>query len=200
MESGVSRITVTPAATDSSATISWLDSNGSPLADADGSTEGFQVDLSTGEKVVNIKVTAEDTTTTQTYTLTIVRQSEQGTTPTVSIEAVHAKAAPRIAHTRVPRDALCVFRLPAHGQPLDNPGGELSLEHFAERHHSGGRDLGDGEAQKHLQRLDERGHHGEYRRGDGLRGGRRARRLGERGRWWRRTRSSSSAGRRTTTR
>ncbi len=107
VESGVSRITVTPAATDSSATISWLDSNGSPLADADGSTEGFQVDLSTGEKVVKIKVTAEDTTTTQTYTLTIVRQSEQGATPTVSIEAVHAKAAPRIAHPefRVTRSA-----------------------------------------------------------------------------------------------
>ena len=107
VESGVTRITVTPATTDSSATISWLDSNGSPLADADGSTEGFQADLSTGENVVKIKVTAEDTTTTQTYTLTIVRQSEQGTTPTVSIEAVHAKAAPRIAHPefRVTRSA-----------------------------------------------------------------------------------------------
>ena len=70
----VERVTVMPAANDEArATIAYLDERGNPLADADGTTDGFQVDLEVGDTTIAVEVTAEDRVTTRTYTLTVTR-------------------------------------------------------------------------------------------------------------------------------
>ena len=68
----VTRVSVTATKSDDNATVSYLDASDQPLADAD-TAEGHQVDLSVGDTVVKVKVTAQDTTTTETYTVTIMR-------------------------------------------------------------------------------------------------------------------------------
>ena len=71
----VSRITVTATTTDSGATVTFLDGNDAALADADGVTNGHQVDLEVGANVIKVKVTAEDGDTTRTYTVTVTREA-----------------------------------------------------------------------------------------------------------------------------
>ena len=65
--STVTQVTVATTTTNSSATVSF-----SP-ADAETGTAGHQVDLSAGSNSVTITVTAEDTTTTEEYTLSVNR-------------------------------------------------------------------------------------------------------------------------------
>ena len=81
---GVDEVTVTPTTTDPEATYEYLDSSDSALADADTNTAGHQVALSVGDTVFKVKVTAEDGTTTQTYTVTVT-QAAGATMPTLSI-------------------------------------------------------------------------------------------------------------------
>ena len=69
----VDEVTVAPTTTDSDATFEYLDSSDNTLADADTNTAGQQVDLDVGDTVFKVKVTAEDGTTTQTYTVTVTR-------------------------------------------------------------------------------------------------------------------------------
>ena len=69
---GNTRITVTPALADANSTIAWLDEDDMTLADAAG-IRGFQVDLAVGDTTFKIEVTAEDGTTTKTYTVTVTR-------------------------------------------------------------------------------------------------------------------------------
>ena len=71
---GVSSITVTPTTSDSNATVAYLDGGDAELADADDNTAGHQVELSVGENTIKIRTTAEDTTTTRTYTIVVTRQ------------------------------------------------------------------------------------------------------------------------------
>ena len=71
----VLRITVTATTTDSGATVTFLDGNDAALADADGVTNGHQVDLEVGANVIKVKVTAEDGDTTRTYTVTVTREA-----------------------------------------------------------------------------------------------------------------------------
>ena len=72
--SSVSQIKVQPTANDSSAAIEYLDDSDATLTDADTSTaDVFDFDLSEGSNVVKVKVTAEDGTTTETYTITVTR-------------------------------------------------------------------------------------------------------------------------------
>ena len=68
----VDEVTVTPTKLNSNATIAWLDGNGMTLADAD-TADGHQVALSAGANVIKMKVTAQDGTTTKTYTVTVTR-------------------------------------------------------------------------------------------------------------------------------
>ena len=68
-------ITVTPTRSDANATIEYLDGDGVELTDADPDTNGIQVDLDTGENVIQVKVTAEDATTTKTYRVTVTRRA-----------------------------------------------------------------------------------------------------------------------------
>ena len=74
-------ITVTPATNHAGATVAYLDADDVPLADADtASADTFEVDLTVGETVVKVKVTAEDGTATQTYTVTITRDASNDAT------------------------------------------------------------------------------------------------------------------------
>ena len=66
--------TVTFSDKDSSASVSYLDSGGSALSDADGNTEGFQVDLGTGETVFSVKVSAAFHGSS-TYTFRVTKRS-----------------------------------------------------------------------------------------------------------------------------
>ena len=72
----VTRITVSPAKNDANATLDFLDGSDSPLTDADGSTDGLQVDLAVGVTTIKVKVTAEDISTVNTYILTVTRTAE----------------------------------------------------------------------------------------------------------------------------
>ena len=65
--STVFQSTITPTTNDSAATVGYS------TTDADGTTDGHQVSLSAGRNAVTVTVTAEDTITTQTYTLSINR-------------------------------------------------------------------------------------------------------------------------------
>ena len=65
------QVTVMPTLSDANATIEYLDGDGAALTDADTGTDGFQVDLETGDNVTQVKVTSEDGNTTQTYTVTV---------------------------------------------------------------------------------------------------------------------------------
>ena len=67
----VTRVTVVPTATDTNATVAYLDGSDMPLADANTVTDEQDVDLVVGETVVKVQVTAEDTSTVLTYTVTI---------------------------------------------------------------------------------------------------------------------------------
>ena len=70
----VASITVAPEPTSGNATVTFLDSIGTALADADTNTAEFDVSLAADETTCKIQVTAEDGDTVQTYTLTIVRR------------------------------------------------------------------------------------------------------------------------------
>ena len=68
----VEKVTVTPTTLNPNATIEYLDANGMMIADA-GTEDGRQVALAAGENVIQVKVTAQDGTATQTYTVTVTR-------------------------------------------------------------------------------------------------------------------------------
>ena len=60
------------------ANVDGLDGNDDPLTDADTMTTGVQVALDIGENIIKFKVTAGDTATTKTYTVTVTRRDETG--------------------------------------------------------------------------------------------------------------------------
>ena len=67
------RVVVTPTANHEAATFEVLDGDDTALTDADPNTPEFDVNAPIGQTVVKVKVTAEDTTTDETYTITITR-------------------------------------------------------------------------------------------------------------------------------
>ena len=67
------RVTISPTISNPNATYQLLDGDDVLLTDADGNTADFQVNLPIGGATVKVKVTAQDTTTTETYTVTISR-------------------------------------------------------------------------------------------------------------------------------
>ena len=80
-------VTVTPEVAHAGATVEYLDSGDTALADADTGKDGHQVALEVGETVVKVKVTAEDGTATQTYTLTLTRVSADATLSGLELSA-----------------------------------------------------------------------------------------------------------------
>jgi len=69
----VSSVAVTPTTADPDATVAYLDSGGSQLADADDSTPAFDLDLAVGANKLDVKVTAEDGQTALVYKVTVTR-------------------------------------------------------------------------------------------------------------------------------
>ena len=75
---------MTAARSDSAADIDYLDGDGDELTDLDPGTDGHQVDLEVGENVIQVKLTAEDGTTTKTYRVTVTRAAQSNTDATLS--------------------------------------------------------------------------------------------------------------------
>ena len=73
VESDVPQLTVTATPNHSGAQIAYLDGDDKELTDSSASDNGFQVELPVGDTVIQVKVTAEDGTTMQTYTVTVTR-------------------------------------------------------------------------------------------------------------------------------
>ena len=80
----VSRITVTPTKSEADATIDYLDGDDNALTDVDTVTDGHQVDLTAGENTIKVRVTAEDTTTTQTYTVQVTADTPATGAPVIT--------------------------------------------------------------------------------------------------------------------
>ena len=80
----VSRITVTPTKSEADATIDYLDGDENALTDVDTVTDGHQVDLTAGENTIKVRVTAEDTTTTQTYTVQVTADTPATGAPVIT--------------------------------------------------------------------------------------------------------------------
>ena len=80
----VSRVTVTPTARDTYATLRYLDGAGNALADLDTLAAGHQVDLVAGANTIQVEVTAEDGVTTRTYTVEATRAQQADTDATLS--------------------------------------------------------------------------------------------------------------------
>ena len=75
-------VTVRPTTNHASADFEIQDADGNALADADTNAADHQVALAVGQTVIKVEVTAEDGTSTQTYTVTVTRAAE---TPTLSV-------------------------------------------------------------------------------------------------------------------
>ena len=69
----IATVTVTASKNQADATVAWLDASDATLADADTNASGHQVALEAGANTFKVKVTAEDGTTTKTYTVTVNR-------------------------------------------------------------------------------------------------------------------------------
>ena len=75
---------MTPTVNESSATVQYLDSSDTAIADADALTTGQQVNLLVGENTIKVKVTADNGTTTKTYTVKVTRASNVTGQPALS--------------------------------------------------------------------------------------------------------------------
>ena len=69
----VGTITVRPTTNDDYATVAYLDAANRVLADTDTNTDHHQVALDVGANTIKVRVTAENTTTTKTYTVRVNR-------------------------------------------------------------------------------------------------------------------------------
>ena len=73
VDSAVTQGTVTATPNYAGAQVMYLDGDDRMLADANGGEDGFQVEVPVGDTVITVKVTAEDGSTMQTYTVTVTR-------------------------------------------------------------------------------------------------------------------------------
>ena len=74
VENSVLQVTVTPTTTDANATVAYLDASDAALSDADAAA-GHQAALAVGANTIKVEVTAEDGTTTRTYTIVVTREA-----------------------------------------------------------------------------------------------------------------------------
>ena len=71
----IDQLTLTPTKSDSNADVEYLDDDDKTIADADTVTTGQQVDLKEGANTIKVKVTAEDYVATETYEVTVTRET-----------------------------------------------------------------------------------------------------------------------------
>ena len=77
----VAQTTVTATAADARATVAYLDGAGVARADAEPAVAGHQVNLSVHANVIGVQVTAEDGSTSVTYTVTVRRAPATNAAP-----------------------------------------------------------------------------------------------------------------------
>ena len=73
-----------PATTN--ATVKYFDADDMELDDSDTTEDDFQVDLDVGENTIKVKVTAEDDSTTATYTVVVTRDLPELTMESVNVD------------------------------------------------------------------------------------------------------------------
>ena len=73
VEHSVATVTIVPTTSHANAVFAFLDGSDMPLADGDGGTAEFQVNLLVGTNTVKVKVTAENGEAMQTYTVALDR-------------------------------------------------------------------------------------------------------------------------------
>ena len=82
VDNDVDEITIEPTVNESNATVEYLDSTDTAITDANSVKTGQQVSLSEGANTIKVKVTAEDTTTTNPYTVVVTRAAAPNTAAT----------------------------------------------------------------------------------------------------------------------
>ena len=80
----VETLTFSATKSDAGASVAYLDSDGNTLDDADTTEDGFQVALAVGANAITVRVTAENGTAAQDYTVTVTRAEGL---PTVTVVA-----------------------------------------------------------------------------------------------------------------
>ena len=71
------QVTISPVVNSDNSDVEFLDGSNNDLTDASTSDDGHQLDLEVGETTVKVRVTAEDSVTTMTYTVVFVRQKPE---------------------------------------------------------------------------------------------------------------------------
>ena len=74
VDNGVDEITIDPTVNEGNATVEYLDSSDTEIADANSGKTGRQVSLDVGANTIKVKVTAQDDTT-DTYTVVVTRNT-----------------------------------------------------------------------------------------------------------------------------
>ncbi len=70
---GVTMVALTPTTSNADATVTYLNANDRNLPDIDAIMEGHQVSLRVGENTIKVRVTSNDATQMQSYTLVLTR-------------------------------------------------------------------------------------------------------------------------------
>jgi Tol biopolymer transport system component len=114
VDNNVDNITVTPTASETHATVTV---NGQPVASGQPSQA---INLNVGANIVNIVVTAQDGTTTRTYTVTVTRQPPASVISLVINETITVSDAPELAQglSLVIDENIKVSDVPALAQGL----------------------------------------------------------------------------------
>ena len=81
----VTGLTLSPTTGDSNATVTYLAADETTLADDDDTTAALDTTLAVGANTINVRVTAEDGTTTQTYSVTVTRAAAWVWTTTLTV-------------------------------------------------------------------------------------------------------------------
>ena len=81
----IDTVTVKPTVNESHATVAYFDGADVVIADADSNKDDQQVELVVGENTIKVTVTAQDTTTIETYTVTVTRASSTAAQTVVTL-------------------------------------------------------------------------------------------------------------------
>ena len=102
----VGTITVTPTTNDDYATVAYLDAANAVLADTDTIADHHQVALDVGGNTIKVRVTAENTTTTKTYTVRVTRDPANLDAPTKLVAVPVSETRVRLYWGAPPNAAL----------------------------------------------------------------------------------------------
>ena len=87
----VEQITIAPTTTNNGASVEYLNSSDTEIPDADTTKAGQQVPLAVDATTITVQVTAEDTTTTLPYTVTVTRTPASAQARVTEAEVIEAE-------------------------------------------------------------------------------------------------------------